>query len=83
MQPNGIRETEVNRAKRIINAEGFKVEPLLLAEVMLVALRAFTVRPFRAQADCASDKPTGPKPDSSAAARLLSLLSATERRGPR
>src|SRR6185503_2163800 len=79
MQPNGIREAEVNRAKRVINAEGFKVQPLLLAEVMLVTLRAFAVGPFCPQPDCPSDKPAG----LSAAARLLSLLNATEKHEPR
>jgi hypothetical protein len=83
MQSNGIREAEVNRAKRVINAEGFKVQPLLLAEVMLVTLRAFGARPFRPQPDCPSDKPTGSKSSLSAAARLLSLLNATERHEPR
>jgi len=83
MQPNGIREAEVNRAKRIVNAEGFKVQPLLLAEVMLVTLRAFAVRSCRPRPDCPSDKPNGSKSGLPAAARLLSLLNATERRGPR
>ena len=61
---------KVSRAKRIINAEGFAVQPLLLAEVMLVTLRAIAVRP-------------GSDSDLSAAAVLLSLLNEAERYEPR
>ena len=70
MQPNGIRKIKVSRAKRIINAKGFAVQPLLLADVMLVTLRAAAVRP-------------GSDSDLSAAAMLLSLLSEAERCEPR
>ena len=50
MKKGDVKATASKRAKVFINSEGFEVQPLLLAELMLVALgpvldRAATVRP--------------------------------------
>jgi len=82
MKKADVKATASNRAKLLINGEGFEVQPLLLAELMLAALGPLLdgAAP-RSTGLCFSRLP-GLSTHLSAAAKLQLPLNATERHGP-
>ncbi len=82
MKKYDVRTTAVDRAKLIISAEGFRVQPLLLADLMLVALGPLLASPPHVRPRSNFNKPPGLNTRSSVAAKLLSPLNAVERYGP-
>ena len=82
MKNYDVRATAVDRAKLIISAEGFRVQPLLLADLMLVALGPLLAGPPPVRTRSNFNKLPGPNTRSSAVAKLLLPLNAVERYGP-
>ena len=82
MKKGNVRATAVNRAKLTISAEGFRVQPLLLADLMLVALGPLLTGPPHIRPRSNFNNPPGLSTRSSAAAKLLLPLNAAERHGP-
>lgn len=82
MKKDDVRATAVDRAKLTISAEGFRVQPLLLAELMLVALGPLLAGPSPVRPRSNFNKLPGLKTRSSAVAKLLLPLNATERYEP-
>lgn len=82
MQKSGVKATASNRAKVFVNGEGFEIQPLLLAELMLVALGPLLDRTVPVRTGSRFSKLHGLSSPLSAAAKLRLPLNATERHGP-
>ena len=82
MKKGDVRAAAVNRAKLAISAEGFRVQPLLLADLMLMALGPLLAGTPHVRPRSNFNKLPGPNTRSSAAAKPLLPLNATEKYGP-
>lgn len=82
MKKGDVKATASNRAKVFINGEGFEVQPLLLADLMLVALGPLLTGPPPVRPGSRFSKLHGLSSHLSAAAKLQLPLNATERHGP-
>ena len=82
MKKDDVRATAVARAKLAISAEGFRVQPLLLADRMLAALGPLLTGAPHVRPRSNLNKLPGLNTRSSAAAKTLSPLNAVERCEP-
>ena len=82
MKKADVKATASNRARVFISGEGFEVQPLLLADLMLAALGPLLDRAAPRSTGLCFNKLPGLSSHLSAAAKLQLPLNATERHGP-